>query len=158
MKSPESHSMKDLRLGHAHLKVTDIDRAIDFYTHVLGLRVTERLANYAFLTSGAEHHTLALQGIGPRAIAPPDHAVGLYHIAFELPDPESFRNAWQKLETEKIAFHPVDHLISWALYFNDPDGNGLELYLDRREAPDGAPLWHGCNRLLKKSPLLQAPQ
>ena len=48
---------------------------------------------------------------------------------------------------EKIPFHPVDHLISWALYFSDPDGNGLELYLDRRcKAPGGAQLWHGCNR------------
>ena len=74
--SPQTHSMNHLRPGHAHLKVSDIDHAVDFIPRLLGLKVTERLANYAFLTSGPEHHTLALQGFGPLAVQPPGHALG----------------------------------------------------------------------------------
>jgi len=138
--------MNALRLGHTHLKVRELDRSIAFYSTLLGLHVTERVGDsYAFMTSGPEHHTLALQALGAHAVQPADRALGLYHIAFEAPDHNTFAEAWQRLRAEGIAFYPVDHHISWALYFPDPDGNGLEIYLDRRSSPQGGPLWNGRN-------------
>jgi len=77
-------------LGHVHLKVRDLERAIGFYSRVLGLRVTERVdAHFAFLSGGDAHHEVALQELGPEAAGPDPHGVGLYHVAFEVPDAAS---------------------------------------------------------------------
>ncbi len=116
------------KLGHAHLKVRDLDRAIDFYTRFLGLRLVERVGNaYAFLTGGDVHHEIALQNVGTNAPEPPAHGTGLYHVAFEVPDRTSFARTYQALVDAGVPVATVDHLISWAMYFDDPDGNGLEI-------------------------------
>lgn len=147
-------------LGHVHLKVRDVDRAVEFYCDVLGLDVTERSGQFAFLSFGSEarcasdeasgatasansHHDVALQGVGPDAPGP-GRGVGMYHAAFEVPDAEALRATFRRLRSRGVRVSPVDHGISKALYFDDPDGNGLEVYLDTREANDRW-RWRGEN-------------
>ena len=143
------------KIGHAHLKVRNLDRAIDFYTHYLGMHETERVDNqYAFLTGGSFHHEIALQRVGEQAPQPPAHGTGLYHVAFEVPDRRSFAEAYRTLTEVGIAVAAVDHYISWAMYFDDPDGNGLEIYSDSRAMPDGRPLWSGENAPLDEKTIL----
>src|SRR5262249_47402645 len=108
----------------------------------------------AFLTAGPMHHELALQNVGPSAPSPPPRGTGLYHVAFEVPDRESLAAAYRKLTERGTPVHLVDHRISWAMYFSDPDGNGLELYWDTRSEADGVPLWHGSDRALTPERLL----
>jgi catechol 2,3-dioxygenase len=133
------------RLGHVHLEVRDVDRAVEFYTGVLpDLDVTERYANYAFLSFGEHHHDLALQGLGEGAPAASD-GVGLYHSAFEVDAAADLRAVHERLDERGVAVTPVDHRISKALYFDDPDGNGVEVYLDTR-AETGRSEWRGENR------------
>jgi len=129
-------------VGHVHLKVRDVDRSIDFYREVLALSVTERHGNYAFLSFGEHHHDLALQGIGEDA-AGPGPGVGLYHAAFEVDSREALRAVAERLDERGVAISPVDHGISEALYFDDPDGNGCEVYRDTRESHDER--WQGRN-------------
>lgn len=137
------------RLGHAHLKVRDLSRAIAFYQRYLNMEITERVDDsLVFMSGGSPHHELALQAIGHGAPGQHPHGVGLYHVAFELPDKPSFAQAYNMLEQDDLTFTAVDHLISWALYFNDPDGNGLELYVDTRSEHNGSHYWHGRSRLL----------
>ncbi len=145
------------KIGHAHLKVRNLDNSIDFYTRYLGLHETERIGNaYAFLTTGPFHHEIALQQVGPHAPQPPARGVGLYHVAFEVPDKRSFAQAYQALRQAGISVTPVDHFISWAMYFDDPDGNGLEIYWDTRNEPGGRQLWHGENVALPEETILAA--
>jgi len=120
-------------LGHVHLKVTDLDRAVDFYTGLLDLDITEQHANYAFLSFGDHHHDLALQA-HPGASSPPPQTTGLYHVAFEIDTTEALGDHYQWLRERESTVHPVDHGISKAIYFDDPAGNGVELYVDTRES------------------------
>ncbi len=143
------------RIGHAHLKVRDLDRAIEFYTRFFDLKVAERVGDhYAFLSGGAFHHELALQNAGPNAPAQNPYGTGLYHVAFEVPDRRSLALAYRALTEAGVRVAPVDHLISWAIYFDDPDGNGLEIYWDTRKEPGGAKLWQGRNAPLPPEKLL----
>jgi catechol 2,3-dioxygenase len=145
------------KIGHAHLKVRNLDRAINFYTTYLGLHLTERVGDaYAFLTTGPLHHEIALQQVGEQAPRPPARATGLYHVAFEVPDKRAFAAAYQKLTQAGIAVAAVDHSISWAMYFDDPDGNGLEIYWDTRTEPTGRTLWYGENAPLEAATILEA--
>jgi catechol 2,3-dioxygenase len=145
------------KIGHAHLKVRDIKRSIDFYVNFLGLNVTEVVGNhYAFLTAGTYHHDIALQNVGSDAPKPLARGTGLYHIAFEVPDKRSFALAYRALQEAGISAVAVDHYISWAMYFDDPDGNGLEIYCDTRTQPGGRQLWHGDNAPLEKETILAA--
>jgi len=130
-------------LGHVHLKVRDVDRAIEFYRAVLGLDVTERHGSYAFLSFGEHHHDLALQALGEGA-AGPGRGVGLYHSAWEVPDGTALRETYERLRDRGVEVAPVDHGISKALYFDDPDGNGVEVYLDTRASREVAE-WTGRN-------------
>jgi catechol 2,3-dioxygenase len=135
-----------MRIGHAHLKVRDLDRAIAFYTGLLGLRVVERVGDhYVFLTGTEMHHEIALQNVGATAPDAPAHGVGLYHVAFEVDSKAAFAEACRKLTAAGVEISTVDHRISWAVYFSDPDGNGLEIYVDTRHEPDGELLWQGVN-------------
>ena len=146
-----------VELGHAHIYVRTLDRSIAFYTRVIGLRETERLGDgLAFLSSSEKHHTLALQALGDAAGPQPPGSVGLYHVAFELPDAASLDDALDRLDVEGVAWQAVDHGISWAVYFDDPDGNGLELYVDRRHLAGGRTEWHGLTTRLARQRLRQA--
>jgi catechol 2,3-dioxygenase len=143
-------------LGHVHLKVRDTERAVEFYESVLGLEVTERVGRFAFLTLGEHHHDLALQGVGSDVTEVSGAATGpepgLYHAAWELEDADALRRADERLIERDVAVSPVDHGISKALYFDDPDGNGVELYLDTREERDIHD-WDGRNERFDPSEL-----
>jgi catechol 2,3-dioxygenase len=133
-----------MKLGHVHLKVRNLDRSVAFYSKVFHLRVTEQLGGFAFLTGSDMHHTVALQEVGAAAAAPAGHSVGLYHVAFEVPDEAALADTLHLLTEMGTAVYPVDHQISKALYFQDPDGNGLEVYLDTRQQRS-SPTWGGRN-------------
>jgi catechol 2,3-dioxygenase len=149
--------MYQARIGHAHLKVRDLDCSIAFYTRFLNLHETERVGtHYAFLTGSDLHHEIALQYVGQDAPHPPEHGTGLYHVAFEVPSARDFAAAYQALTEAGVSVAPVDHLISWALYLEDPDGNGLEIYWDTRQRPGGAALWRGINQPLEPEAILAA--
>jgi len=130
-------------LGHVHLKVRDVDRAIEFYTGVLGLSVAERHDRFAFLSWGEKHHDVALQGVGDGA-AEPGPGVGLYHAAFEVDTGDALAATYERLRERDVDVSRVDHGISKALYFDDPDGNGVEVYLDTRAERDQR-RWSGQN-------------
>ena len=145
------------KLGHVHLKVRDLDAAVAFYERFLGLRVVERIGQqYVFLSGSDRHHDIALQNMGLNAPMPSSQATGLYHVAFEVPDQAAFADAYRDLTEAGVEVATVDHLISWAIYFNDPDGNGLEIYWDRRDEPDGQPLWRGRNVQLRADKILES--
>lgn len=133
-------------VGHVHLKVRDVERAVDFYTSVLGLAVEEHHGRFAFLSFGERHHDVALQEVGADADSdgPQRRSVGLYHAAFEVERPDALAAIYDRLLERGVQVSPVDHGISKALYFSDPDGNGLELYLDTR-AENETYEWDGTN-------------
>ena len=124
------------RIGHVHLKVSDLERSITFYRDVIGLEVMQRYGpQAAFLSAGGYHHHLGLNTWeslgGPR---PPRHAVGLYHTAFLYPDRPALARALKRvLEAGVDLDGAADHGVSEAVYLSDPDGNGIELYVDRPE-------------------------
>lgn len=125
------------RIGHIHLKVADLDRAIGFYSGVLGFELTQRYgAQAAFLSAGGYHHHIGLNtwesagGTPP----PPGHT-GLYHTAFLYPDRATLADALRRVLAAGIALDgAADHGVSEAIYLRDPDGNGVELYRDRPES------------------------
>jgi catechol 2,3-dioxygenase len=148
--------MPRAKLGHAHLLVRDVERSTEFYTSILGLRVTEQAPErWAFLTSGDLHHELALSQLGPDAPGPEEHRVGLFHLAFDVDSKTAFAEVVKRLIERRVEVRPVDHRIGWGAYFCDPDGNGLEVYCDTRGEPDGAPLWEGRNRPLTVEQVLE---
>ncbi|MHA6345525.1 VOC family protein [Roseivivax sp. CAU 1761] len=125
------------RIGHVHLKVADLDRAIAFYRDVIGLELTQRYGpGAAFLSAGGYHHHIGLntwQSAGQTPPAP--HHTGLYHTAFLFPDRASLGAALRRARAAGIAIEgAADHGVSEAVYFSDPDGNGVEIYRDRPEA------------------------
>ena len=122
-----------ISLGHVHLKVRDAKRSEDFYSRAFAMRVTERVGPFVFLSLDGKHHDIALQGLGESASSPPPGSTGLYHFAVEVPDRGSLRAAYHRLRRMGVQVDAVDHGISWALYFADPDGNGVEVYCDTRE-------------------------
>jgi len=140
----DESSTDGFHLGHVHLKVRDLERALSFYREVFGLDVTERQGRYAFLSWGEHHHDVALQAVGADAPGP-GQGVGLYHAAVEADSLDRLKRVYEHLEDRGVEVAPVDHGISKALYFEDPDGNGLELYVDTREEQDAGE-WSGQNR------------
>ncbi len=135
-----------MKLGHAHLEVSNLDRSIAFYRDILGLRVTERLAGFAFLSAGEAHHDLALQERAGATPAPAE-ALGLYHLAFEIDSESELRLFEADLRERGIAATAVDHGVSWALYFSDPDDHGVEVFMDRRSETRKS-TWSGRSRPL----------
>ena len=130
-------------VGHIHLKVSDLERAIGFYSGVLGFELMQRYGDQAaFLSAGGYHHHIGLntwhsKGGGPA----PEWAAGLYHVAFLFPDRASLGAALQRVLDHGTPLDgAADHGVSEAVYFRDPDGNGIELYRDRPQAewPRGA--------------------
>ncbi len=134
-----------VRVGHVHLKVADLERAIAFYRDVLGFELTQRMgAEAAFLSAGGYHHHVGLNTWESRGGRPPGSGTtGLYHAALLYPTRRALATALRRLLEAGVALDgAADHGVSEALYLRDPDGNGLELYWDRPESdwprrPDG---------------------
>jgi catechol 2,3-dioxygenase len=125
----------DVRIGHVHLKVADLDRALDSYRDVLGFELTQHsVPSAAFLSAGGYHHHIglntweSLRGGSP----PPPESTGLYHLAIAYPSRAELADALQRLLHAGIPLEgAADHGVSEALYLRDLDGNGVELYWDR---------------------------
>lgn len=125
------------RIGHVHLKVADLDRAIAFYSGVLGFEVTQKYGRQAaFLSAGGYHHHIGLNTWESRnGTPPPPGHTGLFHTAFLYADCAQLADALRRLVEAGIPLDGAsDHGVSEALYLRDPDGNGVELYWDRPEA------------------------
>jgi catechol 2,3-dioxygenase len=121
-------------IGHVHLKVADLDRALAFYVGVLGFDVTSRMGDSAvFLSAGGYHHHIGLNTWDSRnGPPPPRNATGLYHVAIRYPDRATLGDALRRLVDARVPLDgAADHGVSEALYLRDPDGNGIELYVDR---------------------------
>jgi len=125
---------KDTRIGHVHLKVADIDRSLKFYQGLLGFQIEQRYGSQAvFISAGGYHHHIGLNTWhsknGPPA---PQNSTGLYHTAIVYPTRKDLAVVLKRLLD---AGYPLtgmsDHGVSEAIYLNDPDGNGVELYWDR---------------------------
>jgi catechol 2,3-dioxygenase len=122
-------------VGHVHLKVADLDRAIAFYRDLLGFEVTQRYGNAAaFLGAGGYHHHIGLNTWESKDAAPPPAGhTGLYHAAFLYPDRKALAQVLRRVLDAGVTLDgAADHGVSEALYFRDPDGNGVEIYRDRR--------------------------
>lgn len=122
------------RIGHVHLKVANLERAIAFYRDVLGFSVTQRYGHQAaFLSAGGYHHHIGLNTWESKSGAPPPPGTtGLYHVAILYPTRAALADALRRLEAAGIPITGAsDHGVSEAIYLNDPDGNGVELYCDR---------------------------
>ncbi|HLD87347.1 MAG TPA: VOC family protein [Candidatus Nanoarchaeia archaeon] len=122
------------RIGHVHLKVSDIDLALSFYRDILGFEVTTRMGDKAvFLSAGGYHHHIGLntwKSKGGKPAAP--GSTGLYHFAILMPSRKELAKSLKRLIDEGYPIDGMsDHGVSEAIYLSDPDGNGIELYADR---------------------------
>jgi len=133
----------DTRIGHIHLKVSDLDKALAFYHELLGFQITQRYGSQAvFVTAGDYHHHIGLntwhsKGAGPA----PGNTCGLYHTAILYATRKKFAAVVTRiLDSDYPLTGASDHGVSEAIYLNDPDGNGVELYWDKpvSEWPTGA--------------------
>ncbi len=134
-----------VRIGHVHLKVADLERSLTFYRDVLGLELTQRYGTQAaFLSAGGYHHHIGLntwesEGGSP----PPPGSTGLYHVAILYPTRAQLADAVRRVRAAGIELDGAsDHGVSEAIYLRDPDNNGVELYWDRPRGqwprtPDG---------------------
>ncbi|MFO1150738.1 MAG: VOC family protein [Alsobacter sp.] len=127
----------NVRIGHVHLKVADLDRALAFYCGVLGFELMARSGNRAaFIAAGGYHHHLGLntwESLG--GSPPPAGTTGLYHTAILYPTRADLADALRRVQSAGITLDGAsDHGVSQALYLRDPDQNGVELYWDRPEA------------------------
>ena len=132
--SSQAAPASGVRIGHVHLKVADLDRAIRFYRDALGFTVNQLFGSQAaFLGMDGYHHHIGLNTWESRAGTPPPHGTtGLYHVAILYPDRASLGRALKRLLHMGVAIDgAADHGVSEAIYLRDPDGNGLELYRDR---------------------------
>jgi catechol 2,3-dioxygenase len=124
------------RIGHVHLKVADIDRALAFYMGVLGFELIQRYGpSAAFISAGGYHHHIGLNTWESKGGSPPPPgSTGLYHVAILYPNRAALADALRRLIKAGIPLDGAsDHGVSEALYLRDPDQNGIELYRDRRE-------------------------
>src|ERR1043166_5388563 len=126
-----------VRIGHVHLKVSDLDRALAFYCGVLGFELMQRYGSQAaFVSAGRYHHHIGLntwESLG--GSAPPPGTTGLYHVAILYPTRRALADALRRLIAAGVPLDGAsDHGVSEALYLRDPDDNGVELYWDRPQA------------------------
>jgi catechol 2,3-dioxygenase len=127
----------EVRIGHVHLRVADLDRALRFYCGVLGFELVQRIdSSAAFISAGGYHHHIGLntwESLG--GSPPPPGTTGLYHLAILYPTRAELADALRRLVAAKVPLDGAsDHGVSQALYLRDPDGNGVELYWDRPKA------------------------
>jgi catechol 2,3-dioxygenase len=135
----------ETRIGHIHLKVADLNRALSFYNGVLGFDITQRYgSSAAFVSAGGYHHHIGLNTWESRGgPPPPPGTTGLYHLAIVYPTRAELADALRRLMAAGVPLDGAsDHGVSEALYLRDPDGNGIELYWDRPreqwpQTPDG---------------------
>ena len=128
---------RQARIGHVHLTVADLERALRFYRDVLGFEVTATYGRDAvFLSAGGYHHHIGLNTwAGRGAPAPAPGTTGLYHFAILYPDRPALATAVRRIVAAGVPLEgAADHGVSEAIYLRDPDGNGVELYRDRPEA------------------------
>ena len=135
-----------VRIGHVHLKVADLERATGFYCGVLGFTLTQRFGKQAaFVSAGGYHHHIGLntwESLG--GSPPPSGSTGLYHHAILYPNRATLADALKRVLDAKIDIDgAADHGVSEAIYLRDPDDNGVELYRDRPKdewpkKPDGS--------------------
>ena len=129
-----SNINKKVKIGHVHLKVANLDRSLEFYCGVLGFELKQRLGNQAaFIAAGDYHHHIGLntwQSSG--GTPPPIGTTGLYHLAILYPERKDLADALMRLQKNNIPLVGAsDHGVSEALYLDDPDKNGVELYWDK---------------------------
>jgi catechol 2,3-dioxygenase len=135
----------DVRIGHVHLKVADLERALKFYCGVLGFGLQQRFGSQAaFISAGGYHHHIGLNTWESKGGSPPPpHSTGLYHMAILYPTRAQLADAVKRVLAAGIELDgAADHGVSEAIYLRDPDGNGVELYWDRPKdkwprSPDG---------------------
>ncbi len=124
-------------IGHVHLKVSNLEKALDFYCRVLGFEITQRIGDHvAFISAGGYHHHIALNTWESLdGNQPPKNATGLFHLAILYPTRAALAHALHRLTDAGITVDGTsDHGVSEALYLRDPDGNGVELCRDRPES------------------------
>ena len=124
----------DVRIGHVHLKVADLERSLAFYRDVLGFEVTQRFGQQAaFLSTGGYHHHIGLNTWESAGGQPPARGTtGLYHVAFLYPNRAALAEAALRVSKAGLPLDgAADHGVSEAIYLHDPDGNGVELYWDK---------------------------
>ena len=139
-----------VRIGHVHLTVSDLDRALVFYRDALGFEVTTRYGQDAvFLSAGGYHHHVGLNTWAGRGAPQPAHGTtGLYHFAVLYPDRGALARTVRRVLDHGVRLEgAADHGVSEAVYLRDPDGNGVELYRDRPDrewprGPDGSIVMH----------------
>lgn len=125
------------RIGHVHLKVADLERALQFYCGVLGFQLTQRYGRQAaFVSAGGYHHHIGLNTWESSGGEPPPRgSTGLFHVAILYPDRTQLADALRRLVKAGVEIDGAsDHGVSEAIYLRDPDQNGIELYVDRPEA------------------------
>ena len=126
-----------VRIGHVHLKVADLDRALSFYCGVLGFELMQRYGTEAaFVSAGGYHHHIGLNTWQSRGGQPPaPGTTGLFHVAIRYPTRAALADALRRLVEARVPLEGAsDHGVSEALYLADPDGNGIELYRDKPRA------------------------
>src|SRR2546423_9443204 len=135
---------RGVRIGHVHLKVADLERALKFYCGVLGFELTQQRSGAAFVSAGGYHHHIALntwESLG--GSPPPPGTTGLYHLAVLYPTRAALADALRRVVAAKIPLEgAADHGVSESIYLRDPDDNGVELYRDKPKdqwprTPDG---------------------
>ncbi len=145
------------RLGAVHIRVRNLDRGINFYMRYLGMELTERVGKaYAFLTSNKSHHSLALINAGSDAPNQDPKSIGLEMISFSVPDQVSLARVYQTVRDGGLEVTTIDHLISWAVRFRDPDGHLIEVYWDNHDLAGRSNLWQGRDLPLSPEKILAA--
>jgi catechol 2,3-dioxygenase len=147
MKSETGYRVPDATsIGHVHLKVSDLERALSFYAGILGFTLMARMGNQAaFISAGGYHHHIGLNTWESKGGSPPPvGSTGLFHVAIRYPSRRDLADVLQHLQQSGVRLDGAsDHGVSEALYLHDPDENGIELYWDRPQEqwprnPDGS--------------------
>ena len=143
-------SVKPVRLGHAVLKVKDLEQAERFYVDLLGFELANKYPQMVFFRLGSDHHTLAVLRVDADAAPPTQNQVGLYHLAFQMDSFDALKGLYRRLKEHGVPIRrTVTHTMSHSFYCSDPEGNELEFYADRYPDKDWAgQTWEGPNQPL----------
>ncbi len=143
-------SLTPVRLGHAVIKMRDLEQAKRFYVDLLGFELANTYPKMIFFRLGSDHHTLAVLQVDPDAAPPTQNQVGLYHLAFQVESFEALKGVYRKLKEHGVPIRrTVTHTMSHSVYFQDPEGNEIEFYCDRYPEKDWTgQTWEGPNEPL----------